>query len=61
MDWVRSVDQISAMSPLLFIIMINDIFSKIPVDIRRSLFADDGALEKRWEHGACSQESTRSN
>ena len=27
--------------------MINDVFSKIPVDIGRSLFADDGALWKR--------------
>ena len=34
-------------SPLLFIIMINNVFSKIPADIGRSLFADDGALWKR--------------
>lgn len=37
----------SVVSPLLFIIMINNIFLKIPVDIGRSLFADDGALWKR--------------
>merc|ERR1712035_111460 len=37
----------SVISPLLFIIMINDVFSKVPADIGRSLFADDGALWKR--------------
>ncbi len=37
----------SVVSPLLFIIMINDIFLKVPADIGRSLFADDGALWKR--------------
>lgn len=37
----------SVISPLLFIIMINDVFSKILVDIGRSLIADDGALWKR--------------
>lgn len=39
---------------LLFIIVINDVFSKIPEDIGRSLFADDGALWKggrNMEHG----------
>lgn len=34
----------SVKSPLISIIRINDIFSKIPADIGRSLFADDGAL-----------------
>lgn len=29
---------------LLFIIMMNDVFSKVPVDTGMSLFADDGAL-----------------
>lgn len=38
----------SVISPLLFIIMINDIFSKVPVDIGRSLFLHDGAL---WRTG----------
>ncbi len=37
----------SVVSPLLFIIMINYIFLKVPADIGRSLFADDGALWKR--------------
>ncbi len=37
----------SVVSPLLFIIMINDIFLKVPANIGRSLFADDGALWKR--------------
>ena len=37
----------SVISPLLFIIMINDVFTKVPADIGRSLFADDGALRKR--------------
>ena len=34
-------------SPLLFTIMINDVFCKIKVDLDRLLFADDGALWKR--------------
>ena len=37
----------SVISPLLFLIMINDVFAKVPADIGRSLFADDGALWKR--------------
>lgn len=37
----------SVISPLLFIIMINDVFTKVPVNIGRSVFADDGALWKR--------------
>ena len=37
----------SVISPLLFIIMINYVFSKVPEDIGSSLFADDGALWKR--------------
>lgn len=37
----------SVISLLLFTIMINDVFSKVPKDIGRSLFADDGALWKR--------------
>lgn len=34
-------------SPLLFIIMIIDAFGKVPEDIEKSLFADDGSLWKR--------------
>lgn len=37
----------SVISPLLFIIMINGVFGTVPVDIGRSLFADDRALLKR--------------
>jgi len=39
--------QPSDASPLLFIIMINDVFVQGPEDIGRSLFADDGAVWKR--------------
>ncbi len=34
-------------SPLLFIIMINDVFGTDPEDLGKALFADDGALWKR--------------
>lgn len=44
----NGIPQSHVISPLLFIIMINDVFSSIPEDIGRSLFADDGAL---WEIG----------
>ncbi len=37
----------SVISPVLFIILINDMFSKVDRSIRRSLFADDGALSFR--------------
>nr|XP_055031454.1 uncharacterized protein LOC129420520 [Misgurnus anguillicaudatus]XP_055031455.1 uncharacterized protein LOC129420520 [Misgurnus anguillicaudatus]XP_055031456.1 uncharacterized protein LOC129420520 [Misgurnus anguillicaudatus] len=37
----------SVISPLLFIIMINDVFVQGQEDIGRSLFADDGAVWKR--------------
>ncbi len=36
-------------SPILFSIMINDI--ELPVDMGRSLFADDGAIWKRGRNG----------
>ena len=39
----------SVISPLLFIIMINDVFSKVPEDIGSSLFADDGLCGKGEE------------
>ena len=38
----------SVISPLLFSIMINDIYSQVRPDIGRLLFADDGAL---WKWG----------
>lgn len=34
----------SVISPILFSIMINDIYLELPVDMGRSLFADDGAI-----------------
>lgn len=39
----------SVISPLLFIIMINDIFGEIPEDIGKSLFADDGDCGREEE------------
>lgn len=42
----------SVISPILFTIMINDIFSHVQSDIGRSLFADDGALWKRGRNVA---------
>lgn len=38
----------SVISPLLFIIMINDVFATIDKNVNKSLFADDGAL---WFRG----------
>ena len=40
----------SVISPLLFSIMINDVFAQVQGDIGRSLFADDGALWKRGKN-----------
>ena len=40
----------SVISPILFSIMINYVFSKVQGDIGRSLFADDGALWKRGKN-----------
>lgn len=37
----------SVISPLLFTIMINDVFLDVGPGIGKSLFADDGALWKR--------------
>lgn len=37
----------SVCSPLLFNIMINDVFQNVKIDIGRSLYADDGAIWKR--------------
>lgn len=38
----------SVISPILFSVMVNDIYSAIVGDIGRSLFADDGAM---WKWG----------
>ena len=40
----NGVPQESVCSPLLFSIMINDIFSEVDASLGRSLYADDGAL-----------------
>lgn len=40
----------SVISPLLFNIMINDVFSNVQPGIGKSLFADDGSLWKRGEN-----------
>ena len=37
----------SVISPLLFSVMINDVFSRVGGDVGRALFADDGALWRR--------------
>ncbi len=37
----------SVISPLLFSIMINDLFNQVESEVGKSLFADDGALWKR--------------
>ncbi len=39
--------QESVVSPTLISVIINDIFGNIQIDIRRSLFTDNGALWKR--------------
>ncbi len=41
----------SVISTILFSIMINDIYLELPVDMGRSLFADDGAIWKRGRNG----------
>lgn len=46
---VNGTPQGSDFSPLLFIIMINDIFFKLLADIGRLLFVDDGALWRNVE------------
>lgn len=40
----------SVINPLLFSIVINDVFSPVHYDIGGSLFADDGALWKRGKN-----------
>lgn len=46
---VNGTPQGSDFSPLLFIIMINDIFFKLLADLGRLLFVDDGALWRNVE------------
>lgn len=46
-DVENGTPQGSVISPIIFSIMINDVFSQVQPDIARSLFADDGALWKR--------------
>ncbi len=41
----------SVLSSTLFYSHDNDIFSRVPSDMERSLFADDGALWKRGRNG----------
>lgn len=48
-------------SPLVFTLIINDIFTKVPVDLGRSLFSDDMEKNGKNKHGICGQESARSN
>ncbi len=43
----NGIPQGSIISPILFSIMINYVFSQVQGDIVRSLFADDGAVWKR--------------
>lgn len=43
----NGTSQGSVISPLLFNLMINYIFSEVDIGIGRSLFADDGAMWKR--------------
>ena len=49
----NGMPQGSVVSPTLFSMMINDIFVNMPVDMGRSLFADDGALWKRGRNVRC--------
>uniref|UniRef100_A0A3B3BBF5 Reverse transcriptase domain-containing protein n=1 Tax=Oryzias melastigma TaxID=30732 RepID=A0A3B3BBF5_ORYME len=46
-DVENGTPQGSVISPLLFLVMINDVFTSVSGGIGRSLFADDGALWKR--------------
>ncbi|XP_063075987.1 RNA-directed DNA polymerase from mobile element jockey [Engraulis encrasicolus] len=48
----NGVPQGSVCSPLLFSVMINDIFSDIDANIGKSLYADDGALWVRGRNSA---------
>lgn len=49
-DIVNGIPQGSAISPILFNIMINNIFINVGRDIGSSLYADDGAIWKRGKH-----------
>ncbi len=47
----------SVISPLLFIIMINDVFERVDKSIHRFLFADDEV--QGWKYRACGAEHAR--
>ncbi|XDV45291.1 hypothetical protein PO909_013411, partial [Leuciscus waleckii] len=47
----------SVCSPVLFNIMINDVFCNVKGDVGRALFADDGAIWKRGRNIACVTQS----
>lgn len=46
----NGIPQGSAISPILFNIMINDFFLNVDRDIGSSLYADDGAIWKRGKN-----------
>lgn len=46
----NGIPQGRVIRPLLFIMMINDVFTRVDKNLCRSLFADDGALWYRGEN-----------
>ena len=55
----NGVPQGSVCSPLLFSVMINDIFSEVDASLGRSLYADDGALWVKICNGTFAERSYR--
>ena len=55
----NGVPQGSVCSPLLFSIMINDIFSEVDASLGSSLYADDGALWVKICNGTFAERSYR--